>query len=150
MRNLDYLLVEVTGKELECITKEDKDLVMTLIGNIKDERARIVLRDRYLLQRCKTLDEIGTQLGVSGNRVRQIEQKYIWEMKKAYRGTVNSLDLYNLQLGNRLTNCLLRAGVNNIPELIYVIKSGKIHKIRGIGEVGAEAIISKCKSERYL
>lgn len=52
--------------------------------NALDERSRIVIQGRYMTDPKLTLEELGQQYGVSRERIRQLEQKALKELKKVF------------------------------------------------------------------
>lgn len=72
-----------------------------LLGSF-DEREDLILRDRILARagRLSTLDELGSRLGVTRERVRQIEQRVVKSLLKSAHGAV----------GRRSTSLAARLG----------------------------------------
>lgn len=82
--HLDVLLSEVSSQE-EMLTdiEEKKKLKMELESAIDflSERERFVVRNRILRDKPLTLKEVGRRLGISGERVRQIEEGALKKIK---------------------------------------------------------------------
>lgn len=84
----NIFLEDVTGKNddvEEKIIKEDQLLEMReLLNNVLSEREKIILEYRYGLYNNKiyTLKEIGEMMGITRERVRQIEKKSITKLKE--------------------------------------------------------------------
>ena len=53
--------------------------------------------------------------------------------------------IQNLELSVRSWNCLRRANVSSVSEIIDLIRSGEIIKVRNLGRKSVEEIIEKVK-----
>ncbi len=83
---LDYLPDEKTGPEQEAFEKALKNNVETALSSLKPREARI-LRLYYGLdgEEAMTLEEIGQQLGVTRERVRQIKERALARLRHVSR-----------------------------------------------------------------
>ena len=61
--------------------KEKKDLLYKAINQLKD-REKIIILNRKLEEKAKTLEEMGKKLNISKERVRQIESKALQKLRK--------------------------------------------------------------------
>lgn len=141
----------------------DEDTLAFLFGKL-DERTLVVIRGRY--EQGMTYEEIGKKLGISLERVRQIEHKGERVMRKILSGAIKrgmeeenrwcksneeiitimeKTGIDELGLSTRACNALCRRGVRTIGELYRIIKSGKLEGITGIGGKSEEEI-----KEKYL
>lgn len=59
----------------------------TALGELPD-RERLIIRERRLAERGATLEQLGTQLGVSKERVRQLEQRALGKLRGLMIGHV--------------------------------------------------------------
>ena len=61
--------------------KEKKDTLYKAINQLKD-REKIIILNRKLEEKAKTLEEMGKKLNISKERVRQIENKALQNLRK--------------------------------------------------------------------
>lgn len=62
------------GAEAIILNRNQRNLLETYFSRLKDPRAPVILRDRWLSEEEKSLTEIGEKFGVSAERIRQIER----------------------------------------------------------------------------
>lgn len=61
----------------EVETKECLEIIEDILKQIKDERMKAVVRERYFTGEIKTFKEVGEKLGITHEWVRQIFKKFI-------------------------------------------------------------------------
>lgn len=75
--------------EDEALAESDQhhahDVVHTALARL-DERMRFIVRQRFLLEHPRTLKQLGQKLGVSRERVRQLEEKAIQRLREVITG----------------------------------------------------------------
>ncbi len=70
-------------QEDELLENDTKKAVDKILKGIRDERARRILKMRFGIEgEAKTLEKIGEELGVTRERIRQIESKYLQKLRK--------------------------------------------------------------------
>lgn len=67
-------------------TQQLRDWLVAAMGQLND-RERFILRERKLREDGRTLDSLGRELGLSKERVRQIEAAAFTKMRKVLEGT---------------------------------------------------------------
>lgn len=82
--HLDYLMDNIANQE-EIISKNEEDEILksgleTALKSLK-ERERYIIKNRILTDSPLTLDELGTELKISRERVRQIENAALQKIK---------------------------------------------------------------------
>lgn len=92
------------------------------VTNILSEKERVVLQKRFGSDiNPRTLGEIGTELGVSRERVRQIEEEALRKLDQVLRAgngeVVDASELKILELPFRIESALIQAGYTHIAEL---------------------------------
>lgn len=122
------------------------------------ERQQEIIKKRY--QARNTLNEIGKQYGLTGNRIREIEVKALYTLrtrplvgylvygKKGYdtikeeaknrkpiedASLLLEISIFNLDLSVRSANNLVRAGLRTIGDLVN-LSAGQITAIKNLGE----------------
>jgi RNA polymerase primary sigma factor len=67
----------------------DKEIISNIIDTLEDRESKII-RMRFGLNGDDplTLEQVGTQLGLSKERVRQLESKALFKLKQSYRGNI--------------------------------------------------------------
>lgn len=85
----EYLL------ENEQVENQKEELISQMIGSLND-RQRQVIEMRYLSEDKKTHKEIAEVMGISNERVRQIEQESILKMKKKILNTHSEEDIQDI------------------------------------------------------
>ena len=146
-----YRLVKAICKRLN---KVPADIVVISniqeILNVLDDRKKKIVRCRYF--EGNTLDDIGSSLNISGERVRQIEVAVQERLKfvvfsKEIAGESDSVEVLNLNTRARLA--LKRAGIETITELIKLPYRDLI-AIYGIGQTTIEDIRNKLVAHMVL
>jgi RNA polymerase sigma factor (sigma-70 family) len=69
------------GAEAAILNRNQRDLLENYFSRLKDPRAPIILRSRWLSEDEKSLTEIGEQFGVSAERIRQIERDALVQLR---------------------------------------------------------------------
>ena len=176
MKNINDYIIEIISSEEsveKCVNSFIKSKIEEDLSNLT-EREREVLKMRSGLYYNKpyTLEEVGKELGVTRERIRQIEAKairkiyYYWQRKKrlqefnqaneiskeviteAKKTKVNNMPIEVLDLSVRSYNCLKRANINTVGEL--TLKTEKeLMRIRNLGRKSLKEIIQKLE-ERGL
>ena len=74
---------------------DEKNVILELSDNLTDREKRI-LTEHYGLdgRKCKTLEEIGNELGLTKERVRQIEEKGLKKMRALALNKSINQDIY--------------------------------------------------------
>lgn len=145
MNNTEKLLQKVSGKKVSQISEYEKRQIVFMVNTIEDCRGRKILIDRYLLDRCKTFKQLSEEIGVSPQRVRQLEQLYLSKLKKRYSNNIDLDSIENLDLTNRIRNALARGGITKISQVEDLIASGKINRIRNLGETSISQLKQRIK-----
>ena len=78
--------------ENEQIEKNKEDIIDDMIGVLND-RQKTVIEMRYLTEDKKTHKEIAEIMGISNERVRQIEKESIVKMKKSFFNSHNEKNI---------------------------------------------------------
>ena len=81
--------------ENEQIEKNKEYIVEDMIGTLND-RQKTVIEMRYLTEDKKTHKEIAEIMGISNERVRQIEKESIVKMKKRFLNSHNEKDIHDV------------------------------------------------------
>lgn len=96
---LESLLIEDNRPEdiveIAQIENKKEELIESMIGSLND-RQKQVIEMRYLTDDKKTHKEIAEIMGVSNERVRQIEQESIIKMKKKFFNSYNQEDIQDI------------------------------------------------------
>lgn len=86
MEKQDYLVDSRPNQEVLLLESDEqryhREVLSTALENLT-ERERTVIHYRFFSDPTKTLEEIGKELGVSRERVRQLEKKAIGKLKEA-------------------------------------------------------------------
>ncbi len=80
----DLLLDESQDPEMRSIEKDSKKTIQKWLMNALNKlspRERKIIKERRLLNKAYTLEKIGNELGISKERVRQLENKALDKMK---------------------------------------------------------------------
>jgi RNA polymerase sigma-32 factor len=78
----------------------DRDLRETFMSQVKafaetlDERERLIMQERVLAEEPRTLQEIGDELGVTRERVRQLEKRLVERLREYLRANVVDFEYY--------------------------------------------------------
>ena len=96
---LESLLIEDNRPEdiveIAQIENKKEELIESMIGSLND-RQKQVIEMRYLTDDKKTHKEIAEIMGVSNERVRQIEQESIIKMKKKFLNSYTQEDIQDI------------------------------------------------------
>jgi hypothetical protein len=81
-------------------TTSTKDLVTTVLNSIEREREREIVARRFgLFERKETLEQIGEMLGITRERVRQLEKSVVTKLRTmAEQGSLTNLDGFQAQV----------------------------------------------------
>ena len=69
------------GAEAAILNRNQRELLENYFTRLKDPRAPVILRARWLAEEEKSLTEIGEQFGVSAERIRQIERDALVQLR---------------------------------------------------------------------
>jgi RNA polymerase sigma-32 factor len=78
----------------------DADLRQTFMAQVKafaetlDERERLIMQERVLAEEPRTLQELGDELGVTRERVRQLEKRLVDRLREHLRANVVDFEYY--------------------------------------------------------
>ena len=160
------LLVNVI-KESEICLDEDHLAGLEKALSMLPEKERRILKLYY--EEGKTLAEIAALDGHSQPYISEIKRRAIWHLKEPHKlkyilnglagsgivvGNMNtSEDFRQLELPARYNTPFLRSSCHTIQDVISIFESGKIDKLRLIGEKGLEeireAVARKCSIFLY-
>jgi hypothetical protein len=93
-----------------------EELVTTVLGCIDREREREIIARRFgLFERKETLEQIGEMLGITRERVRQLEKSVITKLRSmAEQGSIPNLTEFQTRIVELLTNSGQVARVSHI------------------------------------
>lgn len=81
------------GAESRIQTRHQRRVLDNALSHLQDARAAKILRERFLLDEERPLKDIAADLGISSERVRQIERDALLELKTTLQKTGHSLDI---------------------------------------------------------
>lgn len=74
-------------------THNQRRILENAISHLQDARAAKILRERFLMEEERPLKDIAADLGISSERVRQIERDALAEMKTALQKDGHAIDV---------------------------------------------------------
>ncbi|SDG40129.1 RNA polymerase sigma factor RpoH [Roseospirillum parvum] len=95
MQRQDLLVDDTPDQESRLGDREERDLGRRLLAEALDtlnDRERHIIVERRLTENPVTLEELGTQYGISRERVRQIESRAFEKLQSAVRKAANALE----------------------------------------------------------
>lgn len=92
-------------EEAETPKLDVKSVVQDILGTIEREREREIVARRFgLFDRRETLEQIGELLGITRERVRQLEKSVVTRLKAAAQNDLPHIDKVEAALGAHLNN----------------------------------------------
>jgi RNA polymerase sigma-32 factor len=91
----DWLADDTPGQERVLVENEERDNRHKALGealSVLNTRERCIFEARRLAEKPMTLEELGEELGVSRERVRQIEARAFEKVQKAVRSRVAAME----------------------------------------------------------
>ena len=91
----DLLMDDKPSQETVLADKEDRVLGASLLRDALTtltERERKIIQERRLVDNPRTLEEIGAEYGISGERVRQIENRAFTKLQKSVSAASHALE----------------------------------------------------------
>lgn len=112
--------------------KHIEELVNSILGTIEREREREIVSRRYgLFDRKETLEQIGELLGITRERVRQLEKSVVSRLRtNAEAGELPGLAAFETELVTKLKEIGNVARVSNLATELTGEKSTKIEQSR--------------------
>src|SRR5258706_10760979 len=102
-----------------------KKVVQDILGTIERERERKIIARRFgLFDRRETLEQIGELLGITRERVRQLEKSVITKLKAAAKEDLPHIKQIESVLSGHLKKSGNVAKVNSVAEML-VPNAGK-------------------------
>lgn len=109
-----------------------EELVSNILGTIEREREREIVSRRYgLFDRKETLEQIGELLGITRERVRQLEKSVVSRLRaNAEAGELPGLNEFEQQLSEKIQEVGLVARVSTLSSQLTGEESTKIDQSR--------------------
>ena len=106
------------------LTSNSSDLINTILGQIDKEREKEIISRRFgLFDRKETLEQIGEMLGITRERVRQLEKTILLKVR-AIAGTKKITDFTNFET-EIISNLSSNGGLLNISQLTETVVGNK-------------------------
>ncbi len=94
------------------------DLINNILGQIDKEREREIISRRFgLFDRKETLEQIGEMLGITRERVRQLEKTILVKVRCLTNGNINKINELSEFNNNILDKLTINGGLLNIADL---------------------------------
>ena len=112
--------------------KQIEDAIKSILESIEKDREREIVARRYgLFDRRETLEQIGEMLGITRERVRQLEKVIVARLKEnAKKGNLKPVGTYNKQLLDALTELGNVARVSTLVKYLTGERGTKIDEAR--------------------